>query len=810
MGLGACLALWGGWRPGWAWLATLALVTLAAWWAGRGRASRLAAAGALPWLLAGFLVTAAVAERQVERRWPVALDGQRVLVEGRVDGLPQADGSGRSFDFEGRVVAPGTLARPIRLRVRSHDPGVMPRAGEPWRLLLRLAAPRAAVNPGGPDGERALFAARIDALAAVVPSKLAQRLPDDGAWRPGVALDALRERIATTIRERVVDRDAAALVAGLAVGATADISLEQWRVFGATGTVHLVAISGLHVTLFATLATALARRAWRRLRLGGRIDREPFAGVCGLAAALGYALLAGFGVPAQRTLLMLAAWWLARLCGRRVGALDALGLALLAVLAWDPLAPLGAGFWLSFISIAVLMATDALDRAAPGYVETALDPVVAGRDPQTPAPQPAVSRAVAAVAAATRRLGLALYRLSVTQWRVTLALAPATLLLFGNLPLAGLVANLLAIPLFSLLLVPLVLGGLALLPWSASLAALAWGVVERAYLATWPWFEAMADWPGGGWSAAPDAASLPAALLALPVLALSMPWPLPATALAAALPLLWAPQASPVDGQFRALLLDTGDGTSLLVQTRRHALLYDTGDVHGSAGSRAARVVLPTLRALGLARLDLLVQSRATGDRVSGVATLLQRTEIGELLSGGAWVAGPRPRLACDRASGWSWDGVQILVFPAAAPAVGDPPSCVLRVAGSDGRGASLLVPGQVDAGEALRLAGGGGAPRLRAAVVLAPRRGSLAAAPTNFTAAVGASEVLVASASLPPGKRAAIARRWQVAPQRVHGTANEGALWIEPGAHEAKPVVRPWGADEPWRPWRVPRADRR
>lgn len=778
VGAGACLALWGGWRPGWAGLAALAVLALAAFRLARRLPWRLPAASALPWLLAGFLATAAVVERQVERRWPAALDGQRVLVEGQVAGLPQADGSGRSFELAGRVVAPSTLARPLRLRIRSHDAAVMPLAGERWRLLLRLAPPLAALNPGGPDGERALFAARIDALASVVHSQLAQRLPPDASWRPGPSLDALRERIATRIRERVVDRDAAALVAGLAVGATADLSLEQWRVFGATGTVHLVAISGLHVTLFATLATLAARRAWRVLRLGRRIDREPFAGLCGLAAALGYALLAGFGVPAQRTLLMLAAWWLARLCGRRVGALDALGLALLPVLALDPLAPLGAGFWLSFASIGVLMGTDALDRAAlPGVAPVA-----------------------------SRRALSMLRELLVTQLRVTVALAPATLLLFGNVPFAGLVANLLAIPLFSVVLVPLVLGGLALLPWSATLAALAWEWVERCYLATWPLFEAMADWPAGQWRAAPDATALPATLLALPLLAFPLPWSLRCTALVALAPLLWPPAQPLPPAQFRALLLETGDGTALLVATRRHALLYDTGDVYGSEGARAATVVSPALQALGFTRLDLVVQSRANGFRVAGVANLLQRHEVGELVSGGAWAAGPRPHLACDRHAGWLWDGVEIRAFPAGDTLSGDPPSCVLRVAADFGRGATLLVPGQVDADEALRLASTATASSLRADIVLAPRRGALAAANPAFVAAVGASQVLVASRALPPEKRAAIARRWHVDPGKVHGTANQGAIWVEPGAGDPIDEVRPWAAAEAWRPWRVPR----
>lgn len=308
---------------------------------------------------------------------------------------------------------------------------------------------------------------------------------------------------------------------------------------------------------------------------------------------------------------------------------------------------------------------------------------------------------------------------------MTVALAPATLLLFGNVPLAGLVANLLAIPLFSIALVPLVLGGLALLPWSASLAALAWAGVERCYLVAWPLFEAMADWPGGRWSVTPDALSLPAAVLALPLLAVAMPWSLRGTALAARWCRCSGRPHSQLAGQYRALLLDTGDGTALLVATRHHAMLYDTGDVYGSEGARAANVVLPALRTLGFAHLDLVVQSRANGFRVAGVANLMQRLEVGELVSGGAWAAGPRPRIACDRHAGWLWDGVEIRVFPAGDVTSGESPSCVLRVAADAGRGASLLVPGQVDAREALRLASTVAASSLRAGYVLAPRRGA-------------------------------------------------------------------------------------
>lgn len=826
---GACLALFGGRWPGGAAMLVLAAAAVPA--CVRWGWPRTAC------LLGGFVLTGAVAQQQVALRWPGALDGQRVLVEGRIRGIPDDDGAQRRFDLEGAIVAPATLARPIRVRATARGGGggasegsgggdsstsPAPRAGERWRLLLRLEAPRAPLNPGGADAERFLFRERIDALAAVVPSRLATRLAAAG---PG--LDGLREAIGARIRERVADRDAAALIAGLAIGATADISREQWRVFGATGTVHLVAISGLHVTMFAWLAARLARLGWRGLRLGHCCDREPFAASCGLLAATGYALLAGFGVPARRTLLMLLVWWAARLAGRRVGGLEVIGGALLAVLLFDPLAPLDAGFWLSFAAIAVLVGSERLQRA-PAHAATSavgsassatataaqspgangLSSVILRPTAAPPRrPRHAVVVVVTLIAAGLRRAAAALRELTATQWRLTLALAPATLMLFGSVPLAGMVANLAAIPLYSLLLVPSILAALAVLPLSESLAGAGWQAAAQLYLATWPLFEAAAALPGATWQREPAVAWLLVALLALPLCALPGPWPLRATVLAALLPLLGTPLPPPERGAFRAWLLDTGDGTALLVMTQRHTLLYDTGDVYGSEGGRAARAVLPALRAAGRDRLDLLVQSRASAFRVAGVATLLDGVPVRELRSGGRWVAAPRPRVSCASESGWLWDDVELRLFPAGAPRPGAEaaPSCVLRVAAARGRGAALLVPAQVDAAESRWLAGEGRAGRLRAEAVVAPRRGSPAAVAPAFAAAVAAREVLVASRELPPPRRAAVARAWGLDPQAVRGTAREGSLVVSATASGGLQVRR-WLDGQPRRIWRVPR----
>ncbi len=275
----------------------------------------------------------------------------RVLLEGEITSVPARDGAELGFDAEVRiVVGPGAGNAPRRARLRWRDAEVAPRVGERWRLLARLGHAGATHNFHGLDAQRMAFRDRIHLSARVLPSALNSRLA-----LAHDSIDTLRARIAARIRERIADPDAAGLIAALAVGLTDGMSTDQWRVFNATGTTHLVAISGLHVTLFAMLAFGGARLLWRCMPTGRVLEREPFALLLGLAAAGGYSLLAGFSVPTQRTWLMLAVFAWARLCARPLNAARTWSLALIAVLLLDPFAPLAAGFWLSFVAVGVIL-----------------------------------------------------------------------------------------------------------------------------------------------------------------------------------------------------------------------------------------------------------------------------------------------------------------------------------------------------------------------------------------------------------------------------------------------------------------------
>lgn len=689
----------------------------------RGAAALLCCASAVAALAAAHLWD------QYARRWPAPLDGERVIAVLHIDSLVEAQGAGVEFDASADIESPRAWRGTLRLRVLWRDaPRPLPRVGERWRVLLRVDTLAEARNPGAFDPAPMALRSRWQARATVAPAAFNRRIA-----AAGPSLDRLRERIAGAIRDTVDDRDAAALFAGLAVGATGAMTREQWRVFSATGTTHLVAISGMHVTLFAWLAAGLARRLWRVLaaRRTPPIGREPCAALVGIAAALGYALLAGFGIPTQRTVVMLTVWWLMRLGGREQSGFEVLGAALLAVLMLDPLAPLSSGFWLSFAAMAVLLLGD-LERGAPR------------RGP--------------------------VRELAWTQARVGIALAPLTLAWFSSVSLAGFMVNFAAIPVISFVLVPLVLLGML---WPT-----AWQLAERVHSLGWPLLQAAAEWPWAVLSLHADPWWIALAVLLLPLLLLPVPPSWRVAGLGALLPWISVatgvvPRAdAPAVGEAQVLVFDVGDASAVLLRTRHHAVLIDTATSYlGGAASTRSRV-LPTLGAAGVDRLDLLVLSGSHGSRAAGAAQLLDAMPVVRGRFGGAWPGAPAPLRPCDREERWQWDGVVVELRPARPPEG----SCVLRV-GPQG-GPTLLVAERLDAEEGAALLAAG--VPLRADIALAPRRGSLGALAPGFTAAVGARWLLVSVREWPERRRAAVAAAWRLPPTQVHATARRGALALQ------------------------------
>ena len=640
-----------------------------------------------------------------------ALEGRDIVVVATVAAMPQPgelatrlrlDVDSAQADGQPVVVPPrielswyqGTLwsARPDGLPDAALQQAADVRAGDRWQLQVRLRAPHGSRNPHGFDYELWLWERGVQATGYVragphdlPPQRLAR------GWRHPV--ERARQAVREAIFARVADRAQAGLVAALAMGDQGAVERADWDLFRATGTAHLVSISGLHITMFAWLAAAAVAGIWRRL--GGRgwqaclwCPAQHAGLVGGVLLSAAYAMFSGWGVPAQRTLLMLATVALLRLSGRQWPWPLVWAVACSVVLVLDPWALLQPGFWLSFVAVAVLFATDA-------------GPV---RVLHTGLPR----RALAAFARMLRE-----------QWIVSLALAPLSLLLFQQLSLVGLLANLLAIPWVTLVLTPLALLGV-LLPALWDLAALA-VVVLTAVLG------ALARWPFATFSAAAVPVAVGAAALAGAVLlVLRAPLGLRLAGLPLLLPaLLWQPPR-PAPGSFELLAVDIGQGNAVLVRTAQHSLLYDTGPRYGNDSDAGHRVLVPLLRALG-ERLDTVVVSHRDSDHSGGAQTVLAMQPQAALLASlpaEHVLKALRPGEPCAAGQHWEWDGVAFAVLHPPAHAVpsakANADSCVLRIASA---GQAVLLAGDVEQAQEAQLVAGG--QPLQADLLLVPHHGS-------------------------------------------------------------------------------------
>jgi len=658
-------------------------------------------------------------EARLAERLPRPLDGATLDLIATIDSLPDADARRARFEL---IVEGGPLAG-RRFATSWYSPATAPQAGERWRFRVQLRRPRAHLNPGAADLEAAWFERGIAGLATV---REGERLASAGG-----GLLATRAWFAARIDAACAGLpEACGVVSGLAVGRTAGITEDTWRALRRTGTVHLVAISGLHVTLLGALAAALASAAVRRRpRISARVPARIAGAAIGLVVATGYAALAGASLPTRRTVLMLAVVAAAAVLRRPAPVGTVLAAALLTVLATDPFAILAPGFWLSFAGVAVLALGDDA-RHGPW-----LGPLAAQRT-------------------------------------ATLGLAPLLLIWFGAVPLIAPLANLVAIPLFNLLLVPLTLLGCALAAPLPSLADACFVAVAQLVAWSMPWLASLGAASPMITADARDLVAAGAALIG--TLWLLAPQGTPGRWCGV---VLWLPLlagAAPLrDGEFDAQVLDVGHGLAVIVTTREHALLYDTGPASGD-GDAASWSVEPALAAAGRA-LDGVVVSHRDRDHAAAAPRLARENPEARW-----WVGAGVPVAAtdCRRGMPWTWDGVRFeFLHPGpAGPLLGNDGSCVLRVSSQAG---ALLLPGDVEAdGEEALLAAG---VPLRADALVAPHHGSASSSGARFVKSV-APRVVVHSAGWRNRwgfPRAPVVRRYraQGAAQRV--TGRDGAVTL-------------------------------
>ena len=682
---------------------------------------------------AGFALTHTRAAARLSQALPAALEGQDLLVTGVISELPQASLLGTRFVFdveralhEGTpVVVPGRLSlgwyRGAEADALIAAPPVELRAGQRWQLTLRLRQPHGSLNPHGFDLELWLFEQGIRAGGSVrATAGTTNRLLAEAVGHP---VQRARQRLRDAIDLQVADPRAAGVLAALALGDQAAIERADWDLFRTTGVAHLMSISGLHVTMFAWLAGGLVGALWRRSPRLLRAWPAPRAAAwAGLALATAYALLAGWGVPAQRTVCMIGVVVVLRSLGLRWHLPAVLLAAAWVVTALDPWALLQPGFWLSFAAVALLVASE------PAAAARAVAPPVG---PARPWRAPLWGW----LAGGLR-----------TQLIASVGLAPLSLVFFQQVSVVGFVANLVAIPVVTLLITPLALLGVLLTPLWTTGAAL---VQALSGLLQW-----LAAWPGAVWmaAAAPPwavACGLLAGLLAL----LPLPWRLRALGVPLMLPLLWPPVPRPALGQFELVAADIGQGTAVLVRTRSHLLVYDTGPQYTPQADAGSRVLLPLLRARGESAVDLLMISHRDTDHAGGAASLLAGLPVRALSSSltdeHPLLASGLPHTRCAAGQAWWWDGVHFevlhpLASDHARPLPPNALSCVLRVQGSAG---TVLLTGDIEAAQEAALLQRSAPGALASTVLLVPHHGSRTSSTAAFIEAVAPGMAVVQAA---------------------------------------------------------------
>jgi len=630
------------------------------------------------------------------------IEGKTLKVTGQVQSLPVERDEKVQFDFRIEAItdaAGRAWTSPGRVRLNWHRPNMRLIPGERWQLAVRLKRPYGFMNPGGFDYERWLFQHRIRATGYVVAS--AGNAPLGRVT--GQPVNRIRHGLREAIGDRLEDHPYRGLVTALSIGDRSQVPPLQKDTLVVTGTNHLLAISGLHIGLIAGLVFFLARRLWPVCgTLALRLSAPAFAALAAMQAALIYAALAGFSIPTQRALIMLATIMWSVFSYRRYACTDVILLALLLVLIADPFAVMAAGFWLSFGAIAVIAYGMSCRPGAAG---------------------------------ALRRWGR-------VQVYVAAGLMPLMLLWFQQVPVLGIPANLVAVPWVSLVVVPLALAGTLLTGAWSFLASLCLEAAADALALLWPFLSWLAQQEIALWKGpVPPVAGLLAGVAG--VLILLQPFGLPGRwlGLIGLLPLITPRVPQPAEEELWFTLLDVGQGLSAVVRTRHHTLVYDTGARFSEHFNAGDAVLVPYLRNAGVDRVDVLVISHGDNDHAGGTAPLLSAYAVDTALTSVPDKLDFPRAVTCRDGQSWTWDGAVFRVLHPDDPAgySSNNRSCVLKV---DLAGHSILLSGDIEKDAEYRLVRKFRS-RLTSSLLVAPHHGSKSSSSAEFITAVNPVTVL-------------------------------------------------------------------
>ncbi len=662
-------------------------------------------------VLFGFFWAAGFAAFRLSDELPRDWEQKSIELVGVVATLPEVTERGERFKFDvEKILTSGAIApkhislnfyREIESQKLENAPSLANNfhAGERWQFTVRLKRPHSTYNPHGFDFESWALAENIRATGTI-KGKSGYKKLSNFVWRPSYLIESLREKIGNRISQTLANKPYAGVLRALVVGDDSQIKVQDWNVYLRTGTSHLMSISGLHITMLAGLAFGIIAFIWRRMpSLVLRMPTRHAATFGAMLVAILYACLAGLSVPTQRTLFMLVAFAFALLIGKKVPISRVLAIALMLVVLIDPWSVSSPGFWLSFGAIAVIAYVSVSRMAIGSWLHEAMN----------------------------------------TQWAVTIGMLPMLILMFGQASIISPAANAIAIPLISLVVVPLaILGGLLPFDFLLQFAHFMMQLCMQGLI--WLAATPMATWS----QATPPVWAIILAFLGVLWLLLPRGFPQRWLGLILLLPMLIVHPLKPEIGEMKVAVLDIGQGLAVVIQTKNHTLLYDAGPRYSSQSDAGSKIIVPFLRGEGIAKLDGFIVSHNDEDHSGGAGSVLAQVPVDWLASSfdmPQTLPKMPKQLHCFAGQKWAWDGVNFeVLYPSLLSYANldlsdNNRGCVIKVMSKFG---SILLSADIEKeAEAALLEANTHA--LSSDILIAPHHGSMTSSTPEFIQAVGA-----------------------------------------------------------------------